>query len=337
MDSKIQLIKENKVIGYLVATALLVGLIYFADVGKFLQALEQVDRFYMFLAIISGMSFYLVMGYIWYSFFRNIGINANLWKSYKLFMAGNFMNSVTPLGQLGGEPFMAYIISKNTNSNYQEAFSAVASSDLINSIPFITYTALSVIYLYFTGGISGPIENIIYLVIVLGTLLGLTAYLLWSGNKKMNKLGHKILNQIENKALKKKHTELIREKLEEFRKSFRRAGEDKKHLLKVALVAHIFPLTQFLALYLILLGMNINPELISIFFVVILSGLAMFSPTPGGSGTFEAAFSGLMILFYPEVALSTALATAVLFRLTTYWPGLPIGYICLISLRGERE
>jgi hypothetical protein len=30
-----------------------------------------------------------------------------------------------------------------------------------------------------------------------------------------------------------------------------------------------------------------------------------------------------------------ALAAAVLFRLTTYWPGIPLGYLALISLESE--
>ncbi len=335
MKSKLQKIREKRIIGYLLATGLLIGLIYFADVTKFLQALQQVNRFYMALAVVSGMSLYLFMGYIWYNFFTILGVNAALRKSYKLFMAGNFMNSVTPLGQLGGEPFMAYIISKNTDSSYQEAFSAVASSDLINSVPFITYSTATVIYLYLTGAINQFIQNIIYLIVVLGSSLSILAYFLWSGNQKLGFFGNKLLDMIENKVINEKYVQFFREKLKEFRTAFERAGEDKRNLIKVGIVAHAFPLTQFLALYLIMLGMNIEPNLVTIFFVVILSGLAMFSPTPGGSGTFEAAFSGLMLLFYPELELSTALATAVLFRLTTYWPGIPIGYLCLISLRGE--
>ncbi|EGQ42683.1 MAG: hypothetical protein J07AB43_06700 [Candidatus Nanosalina sp. J07AB43] len=335
MKSKVQKIREKKIIGYLLATGLLIGLIYFADIGKFLEALQQVNRFYMALAIVSGMSYYIFVGYIWYNFFTILGVNANLRKSYKLFMAGNFMNSVTPLGQLGGEPFMAYIISKNTESSYQEAFSAVASSDLINSIPFITYSTTAVIYLYLTGSINEFVQNIIYLIVVLGASLSILAYFLWSGNRKLGGFGNKLLVIIENKIINEKYIKSFREKLNEFRAAFERAGEDKRNLLKVGLIAHAFPLAQFLALYLIMLGMNIDPNLVTIFFVVILSGLAMFSPTPGGSGTFEAAFSGLMLLFYPGLELSTALAVAVLFRLTTYWPGIPFGYLCLVSLRGE--
>ena len=333
MNPRIQLIKNSKATWYVIATVLFAGLIYFANLGKFLQALNQVNRLYLGLAILSGMSFFLVMGYIWFSFFKKIGIETNLLKSYKMFMAGNFLNSVTPLGQLGGEPFMAYIVSKSTDSSYEKSLSAVVSSDLINSIPFVTYTIACVIYLYFTSSISETIEGIIYLVAFLGVILSLTAYLLWSNDKRVNSTGQKILDFLEGKVLKEKYIKPLRAKVMEFKEAFEEAGEDKKHLVKVATISHIFPLTQFLSLYLILIGMGINTNPIAIYFIVVLSGLAMFSPTPGGSGTFEAAFSGIMILFYPDVALSTALATAVLFRLTTYWPGIPLGYLCLLNLR----
>jgi uncharacterized protein (TIRG00374 family) len=86
-----------------------------------------------------------------------------------------------------------------------------------------------------------------------------------------------------------------------------------------------------MSLRFVLLSLGIRPDFTPIYFTVTLSSLASFSPTPGGSGTFEAAFSGLMVFFF-EVNIATAVTAAVLFRLTTYWPGLVIGYISLVGL-----
>ena len=45
-----------------------------------------------------------------------------------------------------------------------------------------------------------------------------------------------------------------------------------------------------------------------------------------------------MTLFY-SVDLATALTAAVLFRLTTYWPGLLVGFLTLVTLdrQGDTE
>jgi uncharacterized protein (TIRG00374 family) len=329
--------KDNKIIWYIAATALLLGLAYFADLGDFVAALSNVDPFYMSLAVLSGMSVFLVWGYIWFSFFSKVGIDASLLKSYQMFMGGNFMNSVTPLGQLGGEPFMAYVISENTDSSYEKALSSVISSDLVNTIPFITYTAIIMIYVYFYGGVNTAIQASMYAIVSIGLTIIAAGYMLWSRNQSVENVLRKVFNYAEKKLAKGKYVRVVRNKLREYRSAFENAGEDRGHLIRMTIISHLFPLTQFLALYLIFLGMDISPNLIAIYFSVILSGLAMFSPTPGGSGTFEATFSGVIMFFYPEIGLSTALATAILFRLTTYWPGIPIGYISLMHLRGSRK
>lgn len=326
--------KESKLLWYAVSTAILIALVYTADFGEFLDSMFRISPEYMFLSFISGFSVFAIFGYIWFRFFEKIGIDVNLRKSYQLFMAGNFMNSVTPLGQIGGEPFMAYLISKNTDADYEKAFSSVLSADMVNLIPVITYTIIAMIYLLITG-LNTPFTNdIISLVMVMIIFSTLVLYMLWFKSDRIEEKAVKLIDFTDRKtSLSSKHLNSIKERINTMKNAFMEVGENPRHLTETALIAHLYPITQFLALYLILLGLGIKPTVIGVCLTVIVSGLAHFSPTPGGAGAFEAAFSGLLMIFFPSIGLNNAVAAAVLFRLTSYWPGIPVGYIALLSLK----
>ena len=331
-------LSDSKIVWYGASTLILAALVYAADFRQFVEAIIQVDLFYMSLAMIFGMSVFLVWGYVWHTFFKKLGINSNLKKSYKLFMAGNFMNSVTPLGQVGGEPFMAYIVSKNTGSSYEKSLSSVISSDLLNTIPNLTYTLVVITYIFLFGQVRSFYGKTIGILLALSFIVLGAGILLWRGNEYIESKIKILVDFIVSKSgMARKIYETSYEKLVTVRKTFREAGEDRSHLIKTTAISHLALPTQFITLYLILLGLNVQPAFSEVIIIVLLAGLAIFSPTPGGTGALEAALSGLLILFYPGIGLDVAAAAAVLFRLTTYWPGIPIGYAALISLRREKE
>lgn len=335
---RIKRIGDSKVVWYGISTVILAALIYLADFREFIKAIIRVDPFYMSLAFFFGMAVFLVWGYVWHSFFRKLGIKTSLKKSYKLFMAGNFMNSITPLGQVGGEPFMAYIVSKNTDSSYEKSLSAIVSSDLLNTIPILVYTIIMFIYIFLFGKVRGfYAETALLLLILTFIALGI-GWFLWRGNRYLESYIKNIISYLASKSKRvKKMYDSAYEKITEIRRTFREAGEDRKHLIKTAIISHLVLPSQFICLYLILLGLGVDPDITGVVLSVLLSGLAIFSPTPGGTGTMEAALSGLILVFYPGTALEIAAAAAVLYRLTTYWPGIPIGYVALINLRREQS
>lgn len=329
---------DSKVVWYGISTVILAALIYLADFREFITAIIRVDPFYMSLAFFFGMAVFLVWGYVWHSFFRKLGIKTSLKKSYKLFMAGNFMNSITPLGQVGGEPFMAYIVSKNTDSSYEKSLSAIVSSDLLNTIPILVYTIFTFVYIFLFGEVRGFYAETVLLLLGLTFLVLGLGWFLWRGNSYVESWMDGTVNYFASKSERiEKIYDSVHEKIVEVRETFREAGEDRRHLFKTAVISHLALPTQFICLYLILLGLGVEPDVTGVVLSVLLSGLAIFSPTPGGTGTMEAALSGLILVFYPGTALEIAAAAAVLYRLTTYWPGIPVGYAALISLRREQS
>lgn len=57
--------------------------------------------------MLTGMSVMLVFGFTWHRFLHKLDIKHSYLESLKLFYSGQFLNSVTLLGQFGGEPAMA--------------------------------------------------------------------------------------------------------------------------------------------------------------------------------------------------------------------------------------
>ncbi len=329
--------KKSKIVWYSVTTVIFAVLIYFADLGQLITALSSVNRQFMALAMISGLSFFLFVAYVWYKMFQKVGIEANYRESLRLFLGGNFMNSITPLGQFGGEPFMAYIVSKNTDSNYEKALSSVVSADLLNAVPLFTYLVAGLTYLAVFNTLTSFTLKIIYITIPTAIIASVIVYLVWFEDEILENFIFNLIEGIQSTfGISDTYIESAKNQIREIKTAFQEVGDDPKHLLKTLIVPHLALVMQFLSLYFILMGQGIDPLIIPTYFTLILSAIATFSPTPGGSGTFETAFSGLIMLYYP-VGLDTALASALLFRLTTYWPGILIGYLALLSLKGSRK
>lgn len=321
------------------STAIIVALILLADINKFVEAVSQADTSYLVAALVIGMLPFFVWTHTWYSFLNKMGAEVSYLQTFKLFMAGNFMNSVTPLGQFGGEPLMAYVIRKNTDLSYEEGFSAVLSSDIINSVPIFTFILSGSAFLLLFGSINDIIAQAVYIAIVVIALGGSLAYTLWF---KAGTIENTILRVVEKVTsvvgFGGNYVELIDSKLDNVQEAFNRIGEDPRHLIRTATVAHAYFVFQVFTLYLILASMGIESDFTPLYFILPLASLSNFSPTPGGSGAYEATLATILTVMplslFPEIKFATALAVGILFRLCTYWPGLIVGYISLVSIGG---
>lgn len=325
--------KDSKKLWFGVSTAVFLIIIYLADVGEFISAIQRADIRFLIPAYLIGTTPFFILAYVWHDFLKKTNPEIKYFKTLKLFMAGSFLNSITPLGQFGGEPFMAYIINRNTDSSYEEAFSAVLSADLINSIPGFTFLFGGGLYLLFFGAITDRVIRLVGLGVISSIALGLMLYFLWfrSGAIESKILG--VLKTLANFFGRgDKIVEAAEERLNEVEEAFSTIGEDPKSLFKISLFPHIGFIVNTTVLYMLMLAFGIqNPAFISIFLVLIFSELANYSPTPGGSGTFEGAMAGLITLFM-SVDFATALAVAMAYRTTNFWPGILLGYISLNSL-----
>ena len=328
--------KDNKYLWFLISTGIMAGLIYFADVNEFLNSIRSANLIYLIPAIGFGLAVFPVWSYVWYRVFQKSGIHLPYTKAIKVFMAGNFMNSITPFGQAGGEPVMAYLVEQNTDSSYEKAFSSVFSADMVNAVPPITFIVGGSIYLAVFSSLNNAVTQALYMVTLATAIGGTLLYLLWFESGTIEGTILKLAEKISDKIGRGQNfVESLEEKLDRVEESFRLIGEDPIYLLKTSAIAHAGFLMQVFNLTLIMISLGYYPDFTPIYFVVVLSGLGNFSPTPGGSGTYEAAMATLVTIFFPGINFATGLTIAILFRISTYWPGIITGWLALNSLNGE--
>lgn len=323
---------RKELIWFGVTGVLFVLLLYFADLDQFLTSLARANPTYFAVAFVVGFSSLLVWAWVWHRFFGQLGIASTPSRTVRMFLTGHFLNSITPLGQFGGEPIMAYIVSDTTGTDYERALACVVSADILNAAPFFTFTLGGVVYLAVFGTLNGLVLQIGAISAVLLVVGGLLVYVLWSEETTFGETIDGALATVQRRLGRGEGVfQSLREGVHNVEEAFEEAGSDPAFLLKTTVVSHLAILAQIVSLYFVFLSIGVAPAFVPIYFVVNLSVIATLSPTPGGSGTYEAAFAGLVTFFF-TVDFTTALSAAVLFRLTTYWPGLVVGYPSLLSL-----
>lgn len=255
----------------------------------------------------------------------------SLFKSLRLFMGGVFMNAVTPLGQFGGEPFMAYIVSDNSDIPYESALATVLSTDILTFTPSLTFTFGSVSYLLLFSAVSEPVREAFGIAVFALLIGGPLVYLIWFKSGKLEAFIIRTLNKITSIIGRGgDRVDSIERRLQSMEQQFDRIGSSPTEIIKTAVLAHIGFFSHVLCLYYVLAAVGFDISIVYLCIILPLSNLAALSPTPGGSGTYEAAMSGLITAFTP-VDFTVALTAAILFRLATYWPSLLIGYISFLS------
>ncbi|MFB6208393.1 MAG: lysylphosphatidylglycerol synthase transmembrane domain-containing protein [Candidatus Nanohaloarchaea archaeon] len=327
MDSRVK-----NLVWFSVSTAIIAGLVYIADIGQFVNALKTASPWPMIPSFIFGMSVFLVWSYTWFHFLRKIDIDVNYRETLNMFMSGHFFNSITPMGQFGGEPVMALIISRNTEAGYEESLSTVLSADIMNAIPAFTFVAGGSLFLFLFGSVNDIILQTLYVALVIMALGGVFVYTLWFKAGRIEGIILKILEALSNLLNRGESiVESADESLDRLQEAFAGIGESPRDLLKVGTVAHLGFFSQLLSLYFVMIALGHPTDFTPLYFVLTVSLVSSFAPTPGGQGFFEATMATMLTLLV-GVNFATAIAAAILFQLTTYWPGILLGYIAVNRL-----
>ena len=327
--------ENNKVKSFFwftVATAIFAVLFWAADPSKIFSSLEKADKLLVGIAVFTGLSVSFLWSLNWYVFFRSLGINCSYPRSFQVFMAGQFFNSITPLGRFGGQPIMAYLISKNSRSSYEKSLATVMSADLVTVLPMSAYIVTGLTFVLVSGPVSSELTTAA--VTLLGFLLTGVAigFLAWFRSGTMEKYGFSAITKLtELTGRGESYLEKLRSKIDNWEKTLQTIGENPKTLVISIIVTASAFLARMITFHLILTSLNLSMHPLEIMLLIPLISFASISPTPGGSGTYEAAMAASIILLI-DIPFATALTVTILYRLCTYWQVLTIGYISTTTL-----
>lgn len=324
--------RAKNILWFSVATAIFTGLILVADPSKILSSLSDAELIYIPVAFLTGTMVVVCWSLNWHIFFKSLGINSSFFTTFRIFTAGQFFNNITPLGRFGGQPIMAYLISKKTNSTYEKSLATVMSADLVTVIPMSLYIITGLVFVLITGSLSQELARVslsLLAFLCTGILIG---FLAWFKPGTLEKYSLKLISKIiKITGRGRKLEKILKERIEDWEKALESIGNSPKTLIYSLGITGSAFLFRMITFYLVLtsLGLYIHP--IKIMLLIPLISFASISPTPGGTGTYEAAMAGTLLLI-SDFTLATAVTATILYRTTTYWQGITIGYISTTTL-----
>lgn len=289
-------------IGIILTTIFLGLIIYAVDLEASVNALKSADPFFLGLALISANLPLLVYSFTWRKILSITGLQLSYFNTFRLVLANTFINNITPFGNIGGEAAATYILAKISDMSYGKSFTAVFTASIINFSPMLTFLIFGGLYTGFYQILTIPI-------------LAFVIYILFRDSDISVPLP---------------------ESLDKFKQDFTEAKEIIKNsdgkIWPLIILTHFAVVFDVLSIVLIGLSLGFELYSASIFLVVPLARVANYVPTPGGTGPYELALSGLLSYFF-LLTFADGVLVAVIYRAITYYTGTLIGYFSFNSFQ----
>ena len=310
---------------YLVATGL--------GTDRVAGALAGADFRWVVAGCLSTLLCLALWGRAWQVVLGQVGIDVSYRRLVVTYLAATFANYVTPLGQAGGEPFVAYVLARDTDAPYEESLASVVTADLLNLLPFFTFAAAGLSFL-----LLGPDLPTAVRPLALG-LFGMAV-----GVPAIAAAGWWFRGAVKRGTVRlvgpfARHTdrvsvEGVERRVEDLYAAFGRIATNPRALAEAVLFAYagwvFFALPLFFAGR--ALGVPVDPLLG--LFIVPASTLAGLVPSPGGLGGVEVALVVLLAGLTP-VSAATAFALALVYRVASYWFALLVGGAAALLVVGR--
>jgi len=256
------------------------------------------------------------------------GIPVRFRKLVVTYYAATFANYVTPLGQAGGEPFIAYVLSRDTEASYEDSLASVVTADLLNLLPFFTFAAVGMGVLLVRTTLPDEVRGAAVALVVLGVGVPAGAAAGWRVRRRLGRLAVRLVAPVARRT-RFVTVDGIRRRLSELNEAFERIAADPRALAHALVYSYVGWLFFALPLYFAALTVGEPLGLLLVFFVVPASTLAGLTPSPGGLGGVTAALVALLGVL-AGFSSATGYAVATVYRLASYWFAVFVGGIAAL-------
>jgi uncharacterized protein (TIRG00374 family) len=313
-----------KIVAGFVVAAVLVYLLGFA-VGwrQVFDELATADYRWLAVACLSTALGLAAWGKAWQVVLAECGIHVRYSKLVVTYYAATFANYITPLGQAGGEPFIAYVLTQDTEANYEESLASVVTADLLNLLPFFNFAAVGLGYLLVRAQLVGAAENV---AIGLGAMAVGVPTLVVVGWHYREHVEAGILRLVAPLAARTSRVSVegVRARIDRFYDSIADIAEDRRKLAYALVFSYTGWVFFALPMYFAGLTLGLEISLLLVLFIVPASTIAGMVPTPGGLAAVEGALV-LLVVALTAFTQSQAFAIATVYRLASYWFALLAG------------
>jgi uncharacterized protein (TIRG00374 family) len=324
---------------------ILIGAVVFAifmnEIGleKFIDLIGKVNKSFLFLAILFNLLNTITFTVSWRLLTPG---KISLYKLFKFYMAGTFINNITPSFGTAGEPVKAMFLGKETGKNKAECFAGIVSIRMLNMFPFITIGMLGAWLMFSNPRIELGFWTILGLIFSIGlafSIFGLVIYFYMRKDKLSSFVHSSIRFLAPFIGLVKKgfdrtaYVSAVDESINSFHGGLQNIHQDKSGLAKATLFSYLGWVFDILAIYMIFLSIGENHIHISIliisYTVSMISGwLPLF--LPGGLGIVDGTMA--LLFYYGGVQWEIAVLATLLYRLASYWFNTILGAIYFWAL-----
>ncbi|MFB6095477.1 MAG: lysylphosphatidylglycerol synthase transmembrane domain-containing protein, partial [Halodesulfurarchaeum sp.] len=183
-------------VGFLGTIVVLGALVAFVGVGDFLAAFRLLDARALFIIVAVGLAWLVAWSLSLRTVLRSLSISVSTVDSVLLYASAAFANNVTPFGQAGGEPITALLISRTTDTEYEQGLAAIASVDSLNFVPSIVLALLGLGYYAARFTVGDRILLVIGVVVALAVGIPVAGYLLWRHRERVKGLAVRTLTPV---------------------------------------------------------------------------------------------------------------------------------------------
>lgn len=311
-------------VGFGVGAVVLLGLYSLVGLDKVAAALSQADTALVAAVCVVAVCWLFAWGLALRTVLGVIAVPVSVMQSFMLFAGATFANNVTPFGQAGGEPFSALLVSRTTETEYENGLAAVASVDTLNFVPSVSFALVGVGYYATTFTVGDRVELAAISLVALAIAVPLAAYFGWRYRDSVADIAISLIVPAGTRlarvvpVLDAPDESNLRSRVEGFFDALERVAGDRHQLAKAAAFSAIGWFLLSVSLWLSLLALGHSVPFAAALFVVPLASVAGVTPLPGGLGGVEAA---LVVLIVPVTGVdaATAGAAAVIHRGATYW------------------
>jgi uncharacterized protein (TIRG00374 family) len=252
-----------------------------------------------------------------------VGIPVRFRKLVVTYYAATFANYVTPLGQAGGEPFIAYVLARDTDASYEDSLASVVTADLLNLLPFFTFAAVGMGVLLARTTLPDEVRGVAVALVVFAVGVPAGAAAGWRVRKRLGRLVVRLVAPVVRRT-RFVSLEGVRRRLRELNEAFERIAADPQALAHAMVYSYVGWLFFALPLYFAALTVGEPLGLLLVFFIVPASTLAGLTPSPGGLGGVTAALVALLGVL-AGFSSATGYAVATVYRLASYWFAVLVG------------
>ncbi|MFB6227094.1 MAG: YbhN family protein [Halobacteriales archaeon] len=313
------------VVGFVVAAILLYLLGFVAGWDKIVATLRDARPRWLALACLSTLFGLVAWGKAWQVVLAVIGIEIQFRRLVVTYFAATFANYVTPFGQAGGEPFIAYVLSQDTGASYEDSLASVVTADLLNLLPFFNFAAVGLAALALRAQLPSTVRPLAVGLTALAVAIPAFIYAGWNYRDAVEAGVLRLLAPIARRT-ERLSIGGVRDRIEQFYGSLEVLAAEPRELLYALVFSYLGWVLFALPLYFAALTIGREIDLLLVLFIVPASTIAGVLPTPGGTGGVETV---LVLLLGPLVGLTvpTAAAMALVYRVASYWFAIVVGGI----------